>query len=266
LLIACRRKSKASIYPCTYSVSCNGRNSEGYTEAFLHWGFKMNELTLNSNVSTMSTIEIAELTGKRHDHVLRDTRNMLIELHGEGAPNFGDTYIHPQNNEEYKIYRLPKREALILTTGYSIIQRAAIIDRWQELEAKQVPVLPNYQEALRQLADSLDKNAQLENKITEDAPKVEFAMAVRRMDGACKVGDFAKVIGIGRNSLFAKLRLDQILMVDNMPYQKYVDSGYFVVIEQIPYVDHAGKAHPAFTTMITGKGQVFLERKYRVEA
>jgi len=137
-----------------------------------------------------------------------------------------------------------------------------------EKEAKKVnpPALPNYQEALRQLADSLDKNAQLEHKIEEDAPKVEFAMAVRRMEGACKIGDFAKVIGIGRNLLFAKLRLDQILMVDNIPYQKYIDSGYFVVIEQIPYVDHAGKAHPAFTTMITGKGQVWLERKYRIAA
>jgi len=224
----------------------------------------MNELTLNSNASTMSSREIAELLEVRHDNVKLSIER-LTEKQIVSFTSATETSHEGAGARPMIVYMVNKRDSYVVVAQMQPKFTARLVDRWQELEAKQAPALPNYQEALRQLADSLDKNAQLENKITEDAPKVEFAMAVRRMDGACKVGDFAKVIGIGRNLLFAKLRLDQILMADNMPYQKYVDSGYFVVIEQIPYVDHAGKAHPAFTTMITGKGQVFLERKYRQE-
>lgn len=84
----------------------------------------------------MSSLEIAELTGKRHDHVMRDIRLMLAELHGEGGVlSFGDTQTNPQNGQTYPIFNLPKRETLILVSGYNVQVRARIIDRWQELEA-----------------------------------------------------------------------------------------------------------------------------------
>lgn len=85
---------------------------------------------------TMSSREIADIAEKRHDHVMRDIRVMLTELHGEGGvPKFGDTCTNDQNGQKYPIYRLPKRETLILVSGYSVAMRAKIIDRWQELEA-----------------------------------------------------------------------------------------------------------------------------------
>lgn len=46
---------------------------------------------LSGKTKRMSTREIAELTGKRHDHVLRDVRN-LIEQGAIGDPNFGVSY------------------------------------------------------------------------------------------------------------------------------------------------------------------------------
>lgn len=54
----------------------------------------MSEITLPAQ--TMTSCEIAELTGKRHDNVLRDARAMLAELHGEGGVlSFGATHGGP---------------------------------------------------------------------------------------------------------------------------------------------------------------------------
>lgn len=116
-----------------------------------------NELmTINRITSVeLTTIEIAELTSKRHDNVLVDTKKMLTELYGEeGFLNFQETYIHPQNKQIYPCYKLPKNEVLILISGYSIPLRAAIVRRLDELEKQVMPkTLP---EALRAYANELE--------------------------------------------------------------------------------------------------------------
>lgn len=102
----------------------------------------------------------------------------------------------------------------------------------------------------------------LAEKIAADAPKVAFAEIIRNTDAVCRIGDFCKTMKAGRNKLFARMKADKILMENRMPYQKYIDKGYFSVIEQKPYKDSKGVSHPAFTTMVTGAGQLFLTRKY----
>ncbi|BBL74160.1 hypothetical protein MishRS11D_12580 [Methylomagnum ishizawai] len=91
--------------------------------------------TQNPPVVSMSSREIAELCGKRHDNVMADCRKMLVELYGEaGLLNFQDTHTNPQNSQTYPVFILPKRETLILVSGYSVKMRARIIDRLTELE------------------------------------------------------------------------------------------------------------------------------------
>lgn len=65
-------------------------------------------------------------------------------------------------------------------------------------------------------------------------PKVEFYDAVAGSKDAIEMSQVAKVldIGIGRNKLFELLREKKVLRETNEPYQKYIDCGYFRVIEQ----------------------------------
>ncbi len=121
----------------------------------------MDLTTFNSDVATMSSREIAELTGKRHDHVMVDIRKMLDEL-GNLAPEFSGVYKDQQLIDR-PCFNLPKRETLILVSGYNLAMRAKIIDRWQELEAGLLP--KTRIEALRQLADSLEREDALKTEV-----------------------------------------------------------------------------------------------------
>ena len=97
------------------------------------------------------------------------------------------------------------------------------------------PKLPSYAEALRQLADKVEENERLQLENKEMKPKAEFFDTVADSKTAISMNDVAKVLGIkgmGRNNLFEFLRNEKILMSNNVPFQIYVDRGYFRVIEQ----------------------------------
>lgn len=99
-----------------------------------------------------------------------------------------------------------------------------------------------YPEALRALADQAEKaeklliqNNELQLANQEMKPKADFFDAVAGSKKAMSMEEVAKVLsypGVGRNKLFEILRNQNILQKDNIPYQKYIDSGYFRVIEQ----------------------------------
>lgn len=115
--------------------------------------------TSPTSSTTMSSREIAELTGKRHGHVLFDIRNMLNEL-GLGSPEFSGTYVHPQNGQAYACFHLPKDLTITLISGYNVTMRHRIVTRWQELEAapKAVALPQNFGEALRAMLDGIDRH------------------------------------------------------------------------------------------------------------
>jgi phage regulator Rha-like protein len=81
---------------------------------------------------SMTSLQIAELTGKRHDHVLRDIENMFKDLNID-APKFGGIYKDSMNRKK-PMYILQYNETICLVTGYSSEMRMAVINRWQDLE------------------------------------------------------------------------------------------------------------------------------------
>jgi len=109
----------------------------------------------------MSSLEIAELTGKPHNDVLKDIRRILAEAEiGEGK--FSHTYLSSQN-KQLPCFNLPRRECDLVIAGYSVKYRLAIIDRWQELEKTKNAQLPQtYIEALQQLIIKEQERERLE--------------------------------------------------------------------------------------------------------
>jgi len=85
-----------------------------------------------------------------------------------------------------------------------------------------------------ELKDERALRYKMQDKIEADKPKVEFFDQVADSKDAIDLGTAAKVLnmGIGRNRLFEILRDRRILMGNNQPYQKYVDAGYFRIVEQ----------------------------------
>lgn len=121
---------------------------------------------------TMSSVEIAELMGKQHAHVMRDIKKMFDELNLD-VSRFGGIYLDSYQREN-PVFNLPKRECLILVFGYNVQLRAKIIDRWQALEAQQ-PVFEIPQtlpEALRLAAQLAQEAARLESELKAAEPKL----------------------------------------------------------------------------------------------
>ena len=111
----------------------------------------MNELSIQTK-QTMSSLEIAKLTGKEHKNVLADIRKILEEA-GISTAELSAVYKDQQLIDR-PCFNLPFRETNLIISGYSVKHRLAIIDRWQELEAKQNKLPATYIEALEALVQS----------------------------------------------------------------------------------------------------------------
>lgn len=108
----------------------------------------------------------------------------------------------------------------------------------------------------------------LNNQLIEQKPLVDFANHVSNTSDLIDVGKMAKLlkeenINIGRNRLFEYLRKEKILMKNNLPYQKYIDLGYFKVKESVSKTAYGSKVYT--TTYVTGKGQIYITEKIRSE-
>lgn len=92
-------------------------------------------------------------------------------------------------------------------------------------------------------------------------PKAEFFDAVTDSKQAIPIGDVAKILdmGIGRNKLFEFMRDSKILMPDNRPYQKYIDAGYFRVVEQ--KYEKNGDTYINLKTLVFQKGVDFIRKR-----
>lgn len=162
----------------------------------------------NKETLTMTSKEIAELTGKRHDNVIRDIRKMISDL-DSSLDALKTEFFEEINNLGLKVKReyfvLNKEQSLTLVSGYSVKMRSAIIKRWLELEesASKSNLPTSFAEALRLAADLeeqrvllLQENQKKEAKLLEQQPSVDFCNNYVQAQGNLSFRALAKVLGV----------------------------------------------------------------------
>lgn len=199
-----------------------------------------------ANKETLDSREVAKMVEKDHAHLCRDIKG-YIDVISENPKLDSQDYFIPNtykvegNNKTYPCYDITKLGCEMiankLTGKKGIMFTAEYVKRFNEMkEGKITPALPDFTNpviAARAWADAMEKKQLAESQVNELTPKAEFYDTVADSESLMSMADTCKILdmGIGRNKLFALLREKGILQKDNMPYQRFVDAGYFKVVE-----------------------------------
>lgn len=215
---------------------------------------------ITSTEMTMGTREIAELLGKQHSNIKISAQRLAVS----GVIGTLATQEFSHNGNVYEEYRLNKRDSLILVAQNCPEFTAQIVDRWQELESQQRPQIPQtYAAALLEAGRLALEVEEKTKQLALAAPKVAFADRVAGDDKGVNIGNYARTVGLGQNVLFRALREHRILMSGgnrhNLPFQDYIERGYFTVKEGTR--THNDETITTFTPMVTGKGQQWLTKR-----
>jgi len=217
----------------------------------------MNAITaISAAVLTMSSREIAELTGKRHADVMRDIRTMMEVLQQNADLRSvckSSTYIG-ENDQSYPQYELDKDTSLTLLLGYDVVARMKVVKRWQELEAQAAPAVPRtMSQALRLAAEQAEQIEQQQAALALAAPKAEYVDRYVAANGAKGFRQVAKLLGANEHAFRAWLQDEKIMYRlggEWTAHQCHIDAGRFVVKTGVAQANE----HAFNATKFTPKG------------
>ena len=120
-----------------------------------------------------------------------------------------------------------------------------------------------YSEALLLASNQAKQIEEQSKQLEEQKPKVEFFDQVTDSKDAVDMKECAKILnmGIGRNRLFEFLRSRSILDRKNLPYQIFIDKGYFRTVET-SYTKADGTNCINIKTVVYQKGMDYIRRTY----
>ncbi len=189
-----------------------------------------NTAYFDAGLTTMSSREIASLTGKEHRNVMADVRAMLDQLDIEPA-EFSAPYM-AGNGQEQREYILPKDLTLTLVSGYNVVMRKTIIDRWLVLEQAAPTIPPNFAAALRLAADQHEVIQAQAQELAAAAPAVEFVDRYVESTGLKGFREVCKLLGANEND-FREFLLNEKIVYrlggEMAPFAAHLDAGRFAV-------------------------------------
>lgn len=215
---------------------------------------------------TMSSREIAELTGKQHQHVKRDIEKMLGDLK-EDASKFGQIYFDSQNRARRE-YCLDREHTDCLLTGYSAAMRMAVIKRWRELEAQVTPAAPadlSKLEILQMALESEKARVLLTVQVEAQAKKIDH------LENLFKEGETAaqfckQLNGINVMQVNAYLKEKNWLFTEGRSGTRWRVTSYardrYMTEHHNEITPHGKEPFIAYTPVLLRKGAVRLYELY----
>lgn len=195
----------------------------------------------DKTVLTMSSREIAAITGKLHKNVtavilsLNDAQLLTADIQPSTFEHRGNIYTE---------YNLCKRDSILLVARLSPEFTAALVDRWQELESSNNQAIPNFNDpvaAARAWADT--KESEIKAIQYAEAAKPAVAFVERYVQSTGNLG-FRQVCKLlkAKEPAFRQFLEDNRIMYklagDWVPYASHIDAGRFYVTTGTGGNDH----------------------------
>lgn len=232
----------------------------------------------------LSSLEIAELTGKQHKDVMKAIRNMepaWVKVRGRKFALSSRTYEIPNGGtREVPCYLLTKTECLYIATKFDDEARAKLVLRWKELEVKErsnVIAMPNFSnpaEAARAWAEQYEKKM-IESKRAEAAeqqvitlsqeieqmqPKANYYDIILNNKSTVLTTQIALDYGLTAKAFNQKLydlRIQHKVNDQWILYSPYITMGY-MHSKPVEITKHDGRRMIKYNSEWTQKGRLFL--------
>lgn len=200
----------------------------------------MNEVSIESYVSVKALAEILDVSEATIKRAVEKVRSLLggVETNSQGGYLLNEEQATIVKNEIAKHHNLQSRHIDSVST---------------ELEENQI--------IASAMAILQARNEELKRQNEKLLPAANFAYQLCSSKDTIEIGECAKVLNknIGRNRLFEFLRNSNVLQSNNIPYQKYIDAGYFRVIES-KYVTPNGETKISLKTVVFQKGVAYINK------
>ena len=208
----------------------------------------------------MTSRDISELTGKRHDNVIRDIRVEKEKLDSEGISTsliFEESHYTNSQGKEQPQFLLSKDGVMMLAMKYDTITRYKITQKLNELENK-IKLPGTYKEALLALVAAEEIKEQQQLLITEQTeyielakPKVEVYDSIIKTEGNYSFKYVAGLLGISKSEFVRKLKWLRIISETNEPFYEYrIAKQYF-------------RTFFSKNWYVTPEGIIFLTKKFK---
>ena len=226
---------------------------------------------------TMTSLEIAEVTGRNHKDVMRSIREMEEAWVKVNGRKFALVEYKDAKGEMRPCYSLSKTECLYIATKFNDEARAKLILRWEELETKEVSLIKvpkTFAEALRLAADQAEKLeaqekmleasskeiVELSGTIATMQPKVTYVDKILASKETVTTTQIAQDYGQSAETFNILLRncvIQHKVGGQWILYAKYLPNGY-VQSDTIPIEHKDGSSGSVMHTKWTQKGRLFL--------